>query len=69
MPHGRRREWPEPVNERRRAGSPEPRQTDLVREALAELEGPLAHGLVADGDAAGQRGARIGRLVVRSRPA
>src|SRR4051794_19924111 len=27
MPHGRRRKWPKPVNERRRAGSPEPRQS------------------------------------------
>src|SRR5207245_4441188 len=34
------------------AGTGQP-ATDLVRERLAELERPLPHGLVADGDAAG----------------
>src|SRR6185369_5805951 len=34
------------------AGTGQP-AADLVRERLAELERPLAHGLVADGDAAG----------------
>ena len=70
MPHGRRREWPKLVNERHRAGSPEPRQSAREprygaitgRTAFFVLQGPFRPEQLLDvlqrGDRAWKRGSK-----------